>query len=125
MKHITTSAVGLLVAFCVHAQTPPPAKVAPAYYVAEFELTDAEAIRPYSARVESTFRPFSGRYIVRGGSPASLEGEPPRGRLIVIAFDSLSQARAWYDSAEYRELLPIRHSAGRSRVYIVEGLPPP
>ena len=40
---------------------------APAFYVAEFELTDPEGIRPYSARVASTFEPFDGRF--RAASP--------------------------------------------------------
>ena len=38
---------------------------APAYYVADFELSDGEAIKPYSADVESTFKPFGGRFIVK------------------------------------------------------------
>ncbi|MDO5638476.1 MAG: hypothetical protein Q4G28_01235 [Neisseria sp.] len=45
-----------------HAAPAGAAKASPAYYVAEFEATDREAIRPYSAEVEDTFRPYSGRY---------------------------------------------------------------
>jgi uncharacterized protein (DUF1330 family) len=125
VKLITTLAVVLMLWSSVQAQTTAAAKPAPAYYVAEFELTDAEAIRPYSARVESTFKPYSGRYIVRGGTAAGLEGDAPKGRMVVIAFDSLVQARAWYDSPSYREIMPLRHAAGRTRAYIVEGLAQP
>jgi Domain of unknown function (DUF1330) len=32
----------------------------PAYYVADFEVADREAIKPYSANVEATFKPFGG-----------------------------------------------------------------
>lgn len=92
----------------------------PAYYISEFELTDPEGIRPYGAAVESTFAPFGGRYVVRGGKVASLEGEPTK-RLIMIAFPSLEQAQAWYDSPRYRELMPIRHRSAKSRVFIMEG----
>jgi uncharacterized protein (DUF1330 family)/quinol monooxygenase YgiN len=95
----------------------------PAYYLADFELTDAEAIKPYSAAVESTFQPYGGRYVIRGGAATQLEGEAPRGRLVMIAFDSMAQAQAWYDSPAYDKLKPIRHRAGNSRVRIVEGLP--
>lgn len=128
MKKIALAAIAaasLTLALPASAQTvaPPPATPATAYYIAEFEPTNMEAIRPYSARVEDTFKPFSGRYIVRGGQASGLEGEPPRGRMIVVAFDSLAQARAWYDSPAYREIMPIRHSAGRTRAYFVEGLP--
>lgn len=94
----------------------------PAYYIADFELKDTEAIKPYSAQVESTFTPYGGRYVIRGGNATQLEGEASRGRLVMIAFDSRERAQAWYDSPAYNQLKPIRHSAGNSRVQIVEGL---
>jgi uncharacterized protein (DUF1330 family) len=98
------------------------ASSAPAFYIADFEPTDPEGIRPYSARVASTFEPFGGRFIVRGGEVAALEGEGPKGRLVIIAFDSMEKARAWYDSPAYRELRPIRQKSGNSRTFIVEGI---
>lgn len=85
-------------------------------------MTDPEGIKPYSAQVESTFKPYSGRYIVRGGVMDVKEGFGAQGRLIVIQFDSLSQANAWYHSPEYQALIPIRHRSGNTRTYIVEGL---
>ncbi|MGH9915283.1 MAG: DUF1330 domain-containing protein [Pyrinomonadaceae bacterium] len=91
-----------------------------AYYIAEFEPTVPGEIQPYSARVESTSRPFGGRFIVRGGEMDSLEGT--RGRLVIIAFDGIEQARAWYSSPAYEEIEPIRHRAGKSNVYIVPGV---
>ena len=106
----------------LHAQAP-SRPVAPAYYIADFELTDPEGIRPYSAGVAATFEPFGGRFIVRGGEIAALEGEPPKGRLVVIAFDSMEKAQAWYNSAEYQSLKPIRQKSGNSRTFIVEGIP--
>ena len=96
---------------------------APAYYISEFDLTDPEGIRPYSAAVESTFTPFGGRYVVRGGKVVSLEGAPAK-RVIMIAFPSLEQAQAWYDSPAYRSILPIRHKSATSRVFIMDGFAP-
>lgn len=104
----------------LQAQT--PAK-APAFYVADFELTDPEGIRPYSANVASTFEPFGGRFIVRGGAVTPLEGDPPKGRLVVIVFESKEKAQAWYDSPAYVELRPQRQKSGRTRAFIVEGTP--
>jgi len=95
---------------------------APAYYIADFEVADREAIKPYSANVEASFKPFGGRFIVRGADPVSLEGLQPKGRLVIIQFDSLEKAQAWYNSPAYSELRPIRHKAGTSNVYILQGL---
>jgi len=121
MRHLfATTVIGLAAASGPHAQEAPAGK-ARAFYISEFVVTDREGMKPYSAQVESTFRPFGGRYIVRGGKISTLEGEGPKGGMVVIEFDSRDQAQAWYDSPAYRRLMPIRHKSATSRVYIVEG----
>lgn len=117
---IATAVVCIAGTLAARAQDRPAA--APAYYIADFELTDAEAIKPYSAKVESTFKPYGGRFIVRGGDPVPLEGRSPRGRLVVIEFDSMEKAQAWYNSTPYAELRPIRQKASHSNTYLVQGL---
>ncbi len=93
----------------------------PAFYVADFELTDPEGIKPYSAGVESTFAPFGGRFIVRGGPLVRLEGDAQSGDL------SSSPSKAWRRlnpgtiSPAYKELRPHRQRSGRTQAFIVEG----
>jgi uncharacterized protein (DUF1330 family) len=94
----------------------------PAYYVAEFEITDPEGIKPYSAQVESTFKPYGGHFIVRGGKTISLEGAAPKRRRVVIEFASVEKAQAWYNSAEYIELRKIRQRSAKTDVYLIEGI---
>jgi uncharacterized protein (DUF1330 family) len=113
-------AIGAVTIGAVHAQTS-KASQPHAYYIAEFRITDPEGMKPYSARVASTFEPYGGRYIVRGGKIAPLEGEGPNNRMVIIEFDSMEKAQAWYDSPAYAQLKPIRHENAISRVYIVEG----
>lgn len=110
-----------LVSAPAQAQAPSLGKPG-AYYISEFEVTDPDGIRPYSAAVESTFVPFGGRYVVRGGRIASREGEPAK-RVIMITFPSMERAQAWYDSEAYRAIRPIRHKSAKSRVFILEALP--
>jgi uncharacterized protein (DUF1330 family) len=121
LRHL---AVGVLISIgassSVYAQEQINAKPH-AFYIAEFVVTDCEGMKPYSAQVESTFAPFSGRYIVRGGKINGLEGDGPKGGMVVIEFDSSEQAQAWYDSPAYRKLRPIRQKSAVSRVYIVDG----
>jgi uncharacterized protein (DUF1330 family) len=95
----------------------------PAYYIVEFKVTDPEGIKPYSANVESTSKPFGGHFIVRGGGDiASLEGAAVDNRIVVIQFGSGDMARAWYNSPEYTKLRSIRYRSATSRAFIVEGL---
>ena len=93
-----------------------------AYYISEFELSDPEGIKPYSQQVEATFTPFSGRYLVRGGQTATLEGEQPK-RIVVIAFDSMAQAQAWYKLASLPCDKADPSSIGEIPVDIVQGTP--
>ena len=86
---VATGAFGTDVIFA-QTQTQPKR---PAFYISEFELSDPEGIKPYSQQVEATFAPFTGRYVVRGGQTASLEGDQPK-RIVMIAFDSMAQAQA-------------------------------
>lgn len=119
----TLGALAILLAAPLHAQTKAEKPdMLRAYYIAEFEPTVPGAIRPYSERVESTLKPFGGRFIVRSGTLDALEGAAPKGVVVIIEFDSLERARAWYRSEAYEELKPIRHRAGNSRVYIAEGV---
>jgi len=53
--------------------------------------------------------------------PASIEGDGPKGGMVLIEFDSKDQAQAWYDSPAYRRIMRFRHQSATSRVYIVEG----
>ncbi|QSX32111.1 DUF1330 domain-containing protein [Shewanella avicenniae] len=115
-KLILACLIGVSVASSAQAVTP-------AYYVAEFQPTDRETMKPYSEQVESTFKPFGGTFIVRGGEPDVKEGFGAQGKLVIIKFDSLKNAQDWYNSPEYQQLIPIRHRSGNSRTYIVEGLP--
>lgn len=125
-KHLLAGAMLGIAAFVaplpqhVHAQAAPVA-TGPAIYVSEFEVTDPEGMKPYSARVEASFTTFGGRYIVRGGAVVSQEGAPGK-RIVMIEFPSMEQALAWYDSPAYAELKPIRHKAATSRVYTVQGI---
>ncbi len=92
--------------------------------IAELEVNDPEGLKPYGARVLGTIEPFGGRFIVRAGKISPLEGEAPKGRIAVIAFESMEQAQAWYHSPAYQEIKPIRQQAATSRTFIVEGTAP-
>ena len=41
----------------------------------------------------------------------------------MLEFPSIEKARAWYESPEYQEVLPIRLSANKDKMVIFEGLP--
>ena len=113
--------IGVASASGIHAQQ---AKVPPGYVIAEVEVTDPITMQKYGEKVPETLAPFEHRYVIRSSKIQGLEGEPPKGGIVVIAFDSAEKARAWYDSPAYAAIRPIRQSAAKSRIFIVEGIAP-
>jgi uncharacterized protein (DUF1330 family) len=113
------TSLGIIGASVIHAQQ---VKTSPGYVVAEVEVTDPVAIKKYGEKVPETLAPFNHHYVVRSSKIQSLEGEAPKGGIVVIAFDSVEKAREWYDSPAYAAIRPIRQSAAKSRIFIVEGV---
>ena len=99
-------------------------KAGPGYVIAEVEVTDPAGIQEYASKVPATLAPFNHHYVIRGGKVESLEGEPPKGVMVMIAFDSVEKAHEWYDSPAYAAIRPIRQNASKSRLFIVEGFSP-
>jgi uncharacterized protein (DUF1330 family) len=115
-------ATGVACATAIHARqvkTPPPG-----YIIAEVDVTDATSLEKYGAKVPETLAPFNAQYVIRGGETISLEGEPPKTYVVMIAFDSVEKAQAWYDSPAYDAIKPIRQRSTKSRIFIAEGLAP-
>ena len=118
---LTGISIGAVIVMAVHAQE---AKTPPAYLIAETEVTDRPAFQKYAEKVPETLAPFRGsfHYVVRGGKTQTLEGQPPKG-IVVIAFDSTEKDLAWYNSPAYEAIKPLRQGASVGRLYLAEGLP--
>jgi uncharacterized protein (DUF1330 family) len=114
---------GVLIGIAGGAMQARQAKTPPGYVIAEVEVTDLATMQKYGEQVPETLAPFNYHYVVRSSKTQSLEGEPPKG-VVVIAFDSVEKAREWYDSPAYAAIRPIRQRAAKSRIFIVEGLVP-
>ena len=95
-----------------------------AYIVTEVDVTGDTAAfqRDYAAHAQATVEPFGGRYLVRGGRNIGVEGEPPKGRIVISVFDSFEKAEAWRHSPAYMKIVTVREREAKSRQYIVEGV---
>ena len=111
-------AIGASAIQAIHAQNK-----LPAYFVAEIDVTDPDAYKTYVERNTSVVNTYGGRFLVRGGKTTAMDGEPPK-RVVIIAWENEDKARAWYTSAAYKEIIPIRDKAAKFRGFIVEGVSP-
>ncbi|WP_418013162.1 DUF1330 domain-containing protein [Paraburkholderia caribensis] len=61
----------------------------------------------YLKRIDATLAPYCGHFVLHGGRCERLEGDW-RGDLVAIEFPNRDLARAWYRSAAYQAILPLR-----------------
>ncbi|MBI2996950.1 MAG: DUF1330 domain-containing protein [Deltaproteobacteria bacterium] len=94
----------------------------PAYVIADVEVTDAVGFGEYLKAVSALVAARGGTYVARGGAVEVLEGDWVPTRLTILKFDSVAQAKAWYESPEYRPLRDLRKKTTKSKLLIVEGL---
>ena len=92
-----------------------------AYMIAQVDVTDPEKFEDYRALVPDTLNKYGGKYIVRGGEMAVLEGEMAYPRVVVIAFPDLDAIKRWHASEEYAGALAMRQASADSVLIGVEG----
>ena len=94
---------------------------APGYLIGDIEVTDPDTYAKYAAGVPATVAAFGGKYLVRGAAGDVAEGTWSPKRLVVLEFESLEKAKAWYDSPEYADLKKLRQSASKGNLIFAEG----
>ena len=95
------------------------------YIIAHVDVRDPEGYKLYTDRTPGVIEAYGGRFLVRGGPVTRLEGDTDWKRVVVLEFPSLEQARRFYNSPEYQEILPFRQAASTADFIAVEGWEPP
>ena len=93
----------------------------PAYIIARVQVTDWEHYREYMKTTPAAIERFGGRFMVRGGETITLEGPQETGRVVVIEFPRLDQAKAFYHSEEYSRAKKLREGAATGQFLAIEG----
>src|SRR6476620_11350100 len=97
----------------------------PAYVIVETDITDPEHYERYKAASPGAVASGGGRFLVRGGELAVLEGDWSPSRLVMVEFPDLEAAKRWYDSERYQEAKRLREGAAQLRMVAVAGLDEP
>jgi len=90
-------------------------------------LTDLQIgpdIVTYLQRIDATLVPFGGAFLAHGARAEVKEGVF-NSDCIVISFPTLQQARDWYESPAYAELIPLRAQHAQSTVFLLDGVDGP
>jgi len=93
----------------------------PAYVIANIHITDKDAYAQYAAAAGPAVAMYGGRYLALADQSEVLEGDWEPGRLVIISFDSVERAKAWWTSHEYEAAKALRRSAASGNFILVEG----
>jgi uncharacterized protein (DUF1330 family) len=94
--------------------------MAKGYWIGHVDVHNEEGYKPYAAANSAIFRKFGGRYLVRGGKFAAVEGRS-RSRNVVIEFPDYETALACYHSVEYQENIKVRQPHAIADLIVIEG----
>ncbi|MGF1569191.1 MAG: DUF1330 domain-containing protein [Nodosilinea sp.] len=120
-KHTTAVMVALAIATSLLSLSPPAAigthdatkaeEAKAVYLMASLAVQDFESyMATYGAPVLPMLLAAGGEILVGAPAVEVLEGDYSSNWTVVVRFPSEQAARGWYDSAEYRALIPVRQS---------------
>ncbi|HSP49116.1 MAG TPA: DUF1330 domain-containing protein [Pseudolabrys sp.] len=96
-----------------------PSGAGQAFAIGAHRMRDADAFKPYAARVPDVSKDYGCRYIARGGAVTPLCGSFVPDRAVLMEFPSADDVVAFYFSAAYASLLRIRLKATEPRFVLV------
>ncbi len=91
------------------------------YCIVRVDVHNPEAYALYAKEATEAIKKHGGRPLVRGGAYETMEGQA-RARNVVLEFDSVEAARAFYLSEDYQRAKKKREHAATVDYIIVEGV---
>jgi len=91
------------------------------YLIAHIRVRDADAFEEFKQLSGAAIKAHGGKVLVRNPAPDHREGAA-EGLAIVIEFESLAAARAFYESDAYIKARGVRENISDTDLILVEGL---
>jgi uncharacterized protein (DUF1330 family) len=117
---IVLLAAGAIGAAVLHAQT----AAAPAYLIAHVQITDQDGWKQYITALPGTLAPYHVKTLARAAPVAMDASTPPGGSTVILAFNSMDDLKAWWNSPAYQAIIPLREKSAKTVVYALPGQPP-
>ena len=101
----------------LHAQAKPPV-----YMIEDNTVIDpAGFAKEFAPLARESLKTYGGRYL-GGGSGVAIDGDPPKGRVVLVQWESIDQMLKWRHSPEYTAARAVGERYGRFRIFAVDGV---
>ena len=98
--------------------------MAKGYVIFTENIQDESKLNEYAPKAFATFM-GKGNVIALDANVDTKEGTWHGTRTVILEFESVDAANAWYHSPEYQEAIPLRQAAGDCNVAVVSGFDVP
>ncbi|MDT5090639.1 MAG: hypothetical protein QOH60_2 [Mycobacterium sp.] len=92
------------------------------YVIVTEAIHDPEGMKAYARAAMPTIGEGGGKAIVADTNPQVIEGDWHGNQTVVLEFESVEAARAWYESEGYQNAAKMRQAAADSNAVILSGL---
>jgi uncharacterized protein (DUF1330 family) len=92
-----------------------------AYLVLDLSVNDIAGFRKYIAEIPAFIAKHSGRYLVQGVQPTTIEGDWKPDRMVIIEFPERENAEAFLSDPEIQALFKLRHDTTTSKLVLADG----
>ncbi len=82
-----------------------------AYFVAQYVVTNPDLYAEYQAGARTTIQASGAEVVSFDTAAETIEGSPPGPQTVILKFDDVAAAKAWYNSSEYQEVVGKRLEA--------------
>ena len=93
------------------------------YIIVDVTINDPVLYEEYKKLTPGSLVPFGGRFLVRGGSTQTFEGDWTPERFVILEFPSVEKAKEWWSSEIYSKAKSIRQRAAYTQMILAEGIP--
>ena len=117
LSMLAGAALGAGAIQALHAQAKPPV-----YMVAINEIIDQEGYsKQYLPTAQKTIKDHGAVYMAAGPG-TQIDGSLPKGRVVILRWDSLEALQAWRHSPEYENIRKVGESFAKYNIVAVEGV---
>ena len=92
-----------------------------AYLVLDLSVNDFGGFKKYIAEIPTFIAKHSGRYIVQGAQPTTIEGDWKPERMVILEFPERQKAEAFLGDPDIQDLFKVRHATTTGKLVLVDG----